>query len=303
LYTVGQLVVVTSPLTTTTLSYHDLPTEIGPGYGPDSLPYLFLSNQQQIRSSYRNVTGVCDDSTLMNDFDTMMTNILSSSPLHSSSSMTTTTRGNDDKDDDVLLINWQLAPMGVTCLVHPQLSSITNSTTTVSNNDNNNTTTAVVGMDLLVDPSSRDLAMATIPQNDIVVTGPIMTTLHQCNHHPDHQPPQPPSDCVTIPTRAMMARFPIQIPTTTTTSSYSSPMVINGVGYPNKWGFVTALIHWDQWMAQSGIMENFRHGGMEFQLTSRGSSTTGIPSSLQTSLLDGTATPKRDEEDEVGLED
>jgi hypothetical protein len=348
LYTIGPLVVGTSPLTTTATTtttttttntktnvhYHDLPAMIGPGYGPDSLPYLMTtieeddtttttinnSNNQQ-RSSYRNVTGVCNDATLMNDFDTMMINILSSSPSplsSSSSSMattTTTTSGNEDQDNDVLLINWQLAPMGVTCLVHPQLSATTNSTsTTVSNNNNSTTTTAgvVVGMDLLVDPSSRDLAMATIPQNDIVVTGPIMTTLHRCDDNDQRQqpqsPPQPPSNCVAIPARAMMARFPIQIPTTSgssTSSSTSSPMVINGVGYPNKWGFVTALIHWDQWMAQSGIMEQFRDGGMEFQLTSSGGSSTGIPTSLQTSLLHGTtdASENDNEKEEVGLEE
>jgi signal transduction histidine kinase len=129
---------------------------------------------------------------------------------------------------DHILVNVQLAPAGVICLLHPM-----NNTQDFEEGmylDN----TGAWGLDLLNDPVMRYIALDSIDEENVVVAGP--QPLVQC------------PKCGNF----FIARLPIVDPR-------HEIIGLDGVPYP-RWGFATALIDWTQMVNSSGILHSFRNG-------------------------------------------
>jgi signal transduction histidine kinase len=189
--------------------FRSLPEKIGVSHAPGSLPF--------IDGTYlRNVTGVCDDPELVSRF----TSIASGAKKHAKM--------------DGLLVNIQLAPQGVICLLHPM-----NNTEDFEDGKFLDSSGAW-GLDLFDSPSMNYIARESIKNEEISVAGPIKLT--QC---PTCDP-------------FFIARLPIV---------YDGHQIeVDGVNY-NRWGFTTALIDWKRLVEESGIYDSFREANLEFQLT------------------------------------
>lgn len=165
----------------------------------------------------RNITGVCDDPTLMATFSDIATTIKSQSGM------------------DGILVNIQLAPSGVICLLHPL-----NNTEDFKEQGTFLDSTPVWGLDLFNDPSSNYIALKSITNEIVGVAGP--KSLKQC------------PDCDLF----FIARLPI--------IDDKHTIFVEGTPYP-RWGFATALISWTQLVNQSGVYDTFETNQFEFQLT------------------------------------
>jgi len=195
-------------------AFNELPDIIGPSLGADSLPYK--------DDTHRNVTGVCDDPALVNRFNRIAETI------------------KRNADMDGILLNLQLAPEAVVCLIHPL-----NNTEDFPEGvflDN----TGAIGHDLLYDPARSFIAEKTIPADGLIIAGPLQLT--QCRD----------VDCAPTVREAIFARLPIYSPTHTIT--------VNGTAY-KRWGFAVGLINWNELVVRSGVYDVFEEQGMEFQLT------------------------------------
>ena len=126
--------------------FHDLPSQIGPAGNPGARPLN--------AAYYRNVTGICDDPTLIQRYNEIADTIKTNSNMHG------------------ILINIQLDPRGVICLAYPLVNSEDFQNGIVLNS------TGVIGLDLINNPVYRYIAERTIESNNVVVQGPI--TLRQC---------------------------------------------------------------------------------------------------------------------------
>ncbi|KAG7347634.1 hybrid sensor and regulator fused protein [Nitzschia inconspicua] len=187
--------------------FQDLPNQIGQAGEPGALPFVTSRTDDR---AYRNVTGVCDDLELVTRFVSIASGIKEHSQM-----------GN-------ILVNIQLAPAGVICLLHPM----------------NNTedfeagmfldSTGAWGLDLLNDPIMKFIALGSLEKEEVVVAGPM--PLVQCPECGDF----------------FIARLPIVDPK-------HKIIGLDGVAYP-RWGFATALIDWTQMVNSSGILHSFRNG-------------------------------------------
>jgi signal transduction histidine kinase/CheY-like chemotaxis protein len=200
-------------------NFHDLPAKMGPAYAEGSLPFLppLIPGGP---NTHRNITGVCDEPSLVARFTKIASVIKANSKMEG------------------ILVNLQLAPQGVVCLLHPL-----NNTEDFENDvfmDN----TGAQGLDVFTDPASRYIANSAITKDEISIAGPL--SLRQC------------IDCDYTVERAIIARLPIYVS--------DNEIVVDGKAY-KRWGFATALINWENLVAQSWIYENFREKGNEFQLT------------------------------------
>uniref|UniRef100_A0A7S3L013 histidine kinase n=1 Tax=Amphora coffeiformis TaxID=265554 RepID=A0A7S3L013_9STRA len=199
--------------------FSGLPDQVGIAGEPGSLP--FLPPEDGDGTSFRrNITGVCDDPVLWERF------------IHIASSL------KRNADMEGVLVNLQLAPQAVVCLLHPL-----NNTEDFEDGifmDN----TGAWGMDLLTDPLSKFIAEQTVKQDKVSVAGP--RALRQCK------------DCHPVVEQAFIARLPIVSP--------DHEIMIDGEIY-NRWGFATALINWKQLVDRSGIYESFKASDMGFVLT------------------------------------
>lgn len=198
--------------------FHDLPDRVGRAGEPGSLP--FLPRDDNGTSYRRNITGVCDDPALWEKFTQI------SSTLKRNANM------------EGVLVNLQLAPQAVVCLLHPL-----NNTEDFADGifmDN----TGAWGMDLLTDPLSRYIAAETLKQTEVIVAGP--RPLRQCK------------GCHPAVEEAFIARLPIV--------SDDHQIIVDGEAY-NRWGFATALINWKQLVERSGIYETFESNNLGFLLT------------------------------------
>jgi signal transduction histidine kinase/CheY-like chemotaxis protein len=139
-----------------------------------------------------------------------------------------------------VLVNLQLAPEAVVCTVYPLIN--TEDFPAGISLDNS----GAVGHDLLTDPKRAFIAQATLPSDKLVVAGPMK--LLQCKD----------SKCDPLVERAFIARLPIVME--------DHQIEVNGQFY-NRWGFAVAIINWNTLVERSGICENFRDMGFEFQLT------------------------------------
>lgn len=206
-------------------NFHFLPAKIGPAYAEDnakssrSLPFLppLIPGGSD---THRNITGVCDAPYLVARFTKIASVIKANAKMEG------------------ILVNLQLAPQGVVCLLHPL-----NNTEDFENGvfmDN----TGAQGLDLFTDPTSRYIAESAITKDEISIAGPL--SLRQCR------------DCDATVERAIIARLPIQVS--------DNEIVVDGQAY-KRWGFATALINWEKLVAQSSIYETFQIKGQEFQIT------------------------------------
>lgn len=199
--------------------FHGLPDLIGPANEPGSLPFLTPRTPDTPRT-HRNVTGVCDDPTLINRFTEIASTIKSQAGMEG------------------VLVNIQLAPQAVVCLLHPMVNTEDFSEGIEMDNS------GAWGHDLLTDPARKFIAEVTIPSEDIVIAGPL--TLRQC------------ADCDATVKKAFIARLAIDMK--------GHEIVVNDVSY-EKWGFAVALINWEALIDRSGVYEKFEERGLEFQLT------------------------------------
>ena len=172
--------------------FADLPDKIGQAEQPGSLP--FLLNDDGSPSPKRNVTGVCDQPELVSRFTSIASAIKKNAKM------------------EKVLVNIQLAPHGVICLLHPMNNTedFTNGTFLDSS--------GAWGLDLFNYNSNQYIARKSIAQDEISIAGPL--SLFQC------------------PTCGLffIARLPIQYD--------KHQIVIDGEAY-DRWGFATALINWN----------------------------------------------------------
>jgi hypothetical protein len=202
--------------------FRELEYEIGYVGESDALPF--------ISETHRNVTGVCDDPTLVARF----------------SKIAATVKSNSDMDG--VLVNLQLAPDAVTCLVYP-LNNTEDFPDGVFMDS-----TAVVGLDLLADPARKVVAEATLASDDVVVIGPV--SLRQCD------------GCHPTVERAFIARLPVHsFMTDEERKERIGNQTSTTAGRYKKWGFVVALINWNALIEKSGIYETFEDGLLEFRMT------------------------------------
>lgn len=201
--------------------FRSLPDEIGPFGEEGSLPFA-PPRRPGDPFTHRNVTGVCDEPALVARF----TEIASTIKKHAKM--------------EGILVNLQLAPQAVVCLLHPLINTEDFEDGIIMDN------TGAQGLDLLVDPFSKFIAEQSIPKDDVIVAGPL--TLRQCSGQ----------SCHATVEKAFIARLPIGVP--------DHEITVDGIPY-NKWGFATALINWEALITRSNVFDNFAARNMEFQLT------------------------------------
>ena len=198
--------------------FQDLPFEIGPGGAPGSAPY-----RQDTVITHRNTSGICDDPTVVDDFNRIAKNIKEGANMNGA------------------LVNLQLAPEGVVCLLYPMNN--TEDFEPPLYLDNSGT----VGLDLLKDPECRAISEAAVPASGIVVAGPM--TLRQCR------------TCPPAVSRAFIAQMPIHMP-----PELGYNITVDGKRF-STWGFAVALINWDRLVDRSDIQQRYRLHGMQFVLS------------------------------------
>ena len=201
--------------------FRELPDLIGLSNAEGSLPFL-PPPEGLDRPTHRNVTGVCDDPPILERYTRIAGAI------------------KEDADMDGVLVNLQLVPDGVVCLVHP-----------VNNTEDfppgvHLDSTVSIGHDLLYDPERKFMAEATVASDEVVIVGPIK--LLQC----------PREDCDPLVEKAFIARLPIL--------SKTNEIFVNGESHL-RWGFAVALINWNVLVENSGIYDEFEKSNLEFQLT------------------------------------
>lgn len=194
--------------------FRGLPSAIGPGDESGSLPYI-----TDTVITHRNVTGICDDPDIVKRYTEISGTIKRNAQMQG------------------ILINLELAPQGVVCLVDPL-----NNTEDFPDGIFYDSSTAV-GHDLLKDPLRKEAAEATIIANKAVVTGPLM--LRRCN------------ECHPLIEQAFIVRLPIDVPDHT--------IEVQGVSH-NCWGFAVAVINWKELVRRSNIYDNFRLARFQFRL-------------------------------------
>ena len=206
--------------------FKKLPYEIGPRGAVGSAPPLVGKEM-----SHRNVSGICDDPETSKVFNEIAANV------------------KKDAGMEGILVNVQLAPASVVCLLHPLVNTEDFEDGIVMNN------TGAVGHDLLNDPNRVAIARATVPADGVVIAGPL--TLIQAD--------------VPVVKEAFIARLAINMEGYTIT--------LDGVDYP-CWGFAVILLNWAALKEKSGIDEMFKKEGLEYRLTRTDVKTdpdTGLP--------------------------
>lgn len=201
--------------------FQSLPEKIGLKGEEGSLPFIEKEDKAAV-PTHRNITGVCDEPTLVQRFNSIAKGIKENAKMEG------------------ILVNVQLVPDAVVCLLYPL-----NNTEDFPDGvymDNS----GALGHDLLSDPNRKFIAEATVPQEDVVIAGPLSLT--QCQ------------GCDPTVEKAFIARLPIA-------SKMNNTIPINGVDY-NRWGFAVALINWNELIIRSGVYNIFNDDDdLEFQLT------------------------------------
>jgi class 3 adenylate cyclase/sensor domain CHASE-containing protein len=149
--------------------FHDLPFLMGQGGEPGSAPYI---NDTVV--THRNVSGVCDNSTVIDEFDRIAKNIKESANMTG------------------VLISLNLSPHDVACTFYP----LNNTEDFVAPMYLDNS--GAVGHDLLKDPKRVKVVLETHASNSFTVAGPL--TLTQC------------PDCPPTVKNAFIARMPVNMP-------------------------------------------------------------------------------------------
>jgi len=202
--------------------FKTMPEQIGEANTTGALPFKPPKPGTNIYT-HRNVTGsVCEDQELTTRFNDIARQI------------------KRDAGMERVLVNLQLAPRAVVCMLYPMINSEDFDPPLVMDNS------GAHGHDLLSDPARVFIAEATVPKSTVVTAGPL--TLKQC------------SDCPATVRQAFIARLAINALTD------EQIITVNDIPY-QKWGFVVALINWGELIERSDIYERFRLKDMEFKLT------------------------------------
>eukprot|EP00521_Asterionellopsis_glacialis_P009450 CAMPEP_0195287930 /NCGR_PEP_ID=MMETSP0707-20130614/4791_1 /TAXON_ID=33640 /ORGANISM="Asterionellopsis glacialis, Strain CCMP134" /LENGTH=812 /DNA_ID=CAMNT_0040347735 /DNA_START=80 /DNA_END=2518 /DNA_ORIENTATION=- len=201
--------------------FQDMPERIGVAHANGSLP--FLPPKPNKTYTHRNATNsVCQDPNITARFNEIAANI------------------KRDAGMERVLVNLQLAPQAVVCMLYPMVNSEDFDPPMVLNN------TAAQGHDLLTDPDRVFIAEATVPSTDVVTAGPL--TLKQC------------ANCKATVRQAFIARLSINALTD------NQVITVGDIPY-KKWGFAVALINWGELIERSDVYERFKVKDMEFKLT------------------------------------
>jgi len=128
--------------------FANLPDKIKSPGEPGALPFL-NNTGSSAHNAIRNITGVCDDPTLVQRFTEIASSIKSNAKM------------------DGVLHNIQLAPEGVVCLLHPM-----NNTEDFSDGVTYLDSTGALGVDLLNDPFHQYIARTSLEQEEIGIVGP-----------------------------------------------------------------------------------------------------------------------------------
>lgn len=196
--------------------FQDLPRQIGPRGGLFSAPPQLPPKNV----THRNVTGICDDPFVNETFTDIARNVKRDAQL------------------DEILVNVQLAPFGVLCLVYPVYNTEDFEEGVFLDNR------GAIGHDLLNDPNRVKIAEATIPgYPDVVTAGPL--TLIQ-NGTPKIK------ECLIARLAIFMDGYSITLP--------------DGVEYP-CWGFAVVLLNWEKLKEKSGVNRFLEETGLEYHLT------------------------------------
>jgi len=149
--------------------FWDLPSKIGTGGETGSAPYV---NATMI--THRNVSGICDNSTMLAEFNRIAKII------------------KDDANLDGALVTLSIMPEVVGCALYPLNNTEDFAPPLFLDNS------GAVGHDLLKDPRRRALAAATLGSPTVVVAGPLQLT--QC------------PDCPPVVKTAFIARLSVNMP-------------------------------------------------------------------------------------------
>lgn len=191
---------------------------------PDAIAPLPMKLEDGVRSiKFRNITGVCDDPTLTQRFEDVAGTIKQNA---------INMKG--------VLVNLQLVPEGVVCLLHPVVNTEDFPPGRAMNNS------GAIGHDLLSDPQRVFHAEESLVNGELVTVGPI--PLVQCQ------------GCDPIVEQAFIARLPILMDHHNITTS-------EGHLLPRRWGFAVALINWRALVEKTYLYEEFAARGWAFRLT------------------------------------
>jgi hypothetical protein len=150
--------------------FHNLPYLIGQGGENGSAPYI---NATVIK--YRNVSGICDNSTIQAEFDRIAKSIKENSKMNG------------------VLVSLNLSPYDVACYFYP-LNNTADFTPPLFLDNS-----GAVGQDLLKDPTRVAILLKTHASGSFTVAGPM--TLAQCS-----------SGCPPAVKTGFIARLPVDMP-------------------------------------------------------------------------------------------
>ena len=136
-----------------TPSFLSLSSLIGPGGEPGSAPFI---NDTVVK--HRNVSGICDNSTVIDKFNRIAKSIKDNANLGGA------------------LVSLYLSPFDVACLFYPLNNSEDFQPPLYLDNS------GAVGQDLLKDPTRLAILLQTHETQSYTVAGPL--SLHQCTNCP-----------------------------------------------------------------------------------------------------------------------
>lgn len=211
--------------------FQELPHQIGS-------PFQHHQHARPMASAvHRNITGICDDTKTVQRFAKIAASIKENAHMQG------------------VLVNLQLAPQAVVCLVHP----VVNTEDFPPGSSLNNTRS--IGHDLLVDPQRRFIAEETLTSSEgaIGIAGPYQ--LLQCSTSSSTDGGgEGKSDCDALAEKAFIIRLPIIM------KGYNISGT-DGTVYEDRWGFAVAIINWQVLVQRSQIFDEFQQRGWNFQLT------------------------------------
>lgn len=208
------------------IQFQNLPMLIGEAGQPGSAPFMnnsSLVNNSSTPISRRNVSGICDNETLVSTFSRIAENIKNGYGNHNG------------------LVNLQLAPEGVVCLVYP-----------INNTEDFQyplflDSSGAIGLDNLATYDRRSLSEKTLQTNDVITAGPLQ--LSQC------------IGCPPEVKTAIIARINIPMP-----SNLGYQIHVGEHSY-SSWGFATVIVNWQYLMSQFDLQKTLEPYGIEFLLS------------------------------------
>lgn len=202
-------------------AFRDLSRQVGQRGEPGSAP----AENGPRAATHRNMTGVLDAGAV--------------DLFHAIAADIRLQKGLKD-----LILNIQLAPMGVKALIDPVFDSSTCSDGTVLTQDNRRN----IGLDLVKDAGSITIAKATLRASGVVTTGPLLRPKTYMVTKGLEKPEN---------VSTFVARLPINLP--------GQSLRLQGKEY-GCWGWVTVVLNWDKLLDVVGVYTRFEREGLLFEL-------------------------------------